>query len=98
MAQFGVHRLASGEWVVDCQTDELSNLPTRFVAPLLDPDLVPDPIKALHPIFEIDGRELLLATHASAAISRNELGDPLHSLERHRYTILNALDFLLTGV
>ena len=98
MAQFGVHRLASGELVVDCQTDELSTLPTRFVIPLLDPKQVPNPIKSLHPAFRLEDRELVLATHVGAAISRSSLGDPLYSLAAHRYTILNAIDFLITGV
>jgi toxin CcdB len=98
MPQLSVYRLATGELVVDCQADELSILPTRFVAPLLDPELVPSPIKALHPIFTVDDRELILATHAAAAISRNQLGEPLHSLAAHRYTIIKALDFLITGV
>jgi toxin CcdB len=98
MARFGVYRLASGELVVDCQTDELSTLPTRFVIPLLDRELVPNPVKGLHPVFGIEGREMLLATHAAAAMSRNHLGEPLLSLEPQRYAILNALDFLITGV
>ena len=98
MAQFQVFRLASGVLVVDCQSDDLADLPSRFVLPLLDPDQVPDPIKALHPVILIDGREMLLAAHAGAAISRNHLGKPLQSLESHRYAILSALDFLITGV
>ena len=98
MAQLSVYRLATGELVVDCQTDELESLPTRFVAPLLDPEHVPNPIKPLHPTFTIEGRKLVMATHTASAISRNALGDPLHSLEGHRYTIIKALDFLITGV
>lgn len=98
MAQFHVHRLGPEELVVDCQTDELSMFPTRFVIPLLDPDLVPNPIKPLHPVFNVDGHDLILATHAGAAISRKHLSDPLQSLAHERYAILNALDFLITGV
>ncbi len=98
MAHLDVHRLANGELVVDCQTDELAILPTRFVVPLLDPKNLPNPIKGLHPAFMIDGREHLLATHAASAIAKSRLGEPLQSLERHRYTIIKALDFLITGV
>lgn len=98
MAQFDVFRLRAGGLVLDCQSDWVDFLETRFVIPLLDPDSVPNALKGLHPAFNVEGRELLMATHLGGAVQRNELIEPLHSLERHRYTIIKALDFLITGV
>lgn len=98
MAQFDVYRVGSGELVLDCQSDWVGFLDTRFVIPLLNPDLVPNAIKGLHPAFKVDGQEFLMVTQLGAAVQRNELIEPLLSLERHRYTIIKALDFLITGV
>lgn len=98
MAQFDLYRLASGQFVIDCQAEELSTLPTRIVVPLLDPVLVPRSVKSLHPIFVIDRTERVMATHLLSAIPKTELGEALQSLERRRYDIVNALDFLITGV
>ena len=99
MAQFDVYRLASGELVVDCQSDLVSRLiNTRLVVPLFDPDGVPDRMQALHPQITVGETAYLLATQYAAAIPGKELAGPIHSLERDRYLILNALDFLLTGV
>lgn len=98
MAQFDVYRLGSGEFVLDCQSDWADFLQTRFVVPLLDPELVPAPIKGLHPTFNVEGQDLLMATQLATAVQRHELIEPLHSLERQRYTIIKALDFLITGV
>ena len=98
MAQFDVHRLGSGDFVLDCQSDCVDFLETRLVVPLLNPDLVPSAIKGLHPRFKVDGQELLMATHLATAVPRRELAEPVQSLEAQRYAILNALDFLITGV
>jgi toxin CcdB len=98
MAQFDLYRLASGQLVIDCQAEELSSLPTRIVVPLLDPAMVPRPVKSLHPIFVINRIERVMATHLLSAIPERELGEALQSFERYRYDIVNALDFLITGV
>lgn len=98
MAQYDVHRLRSGELVLDCQSDFLSALQTRLVVPLVDPQSVPGPLPRLHPQFDVDGERLLLATHLAGAIPVGELGYPVASLPDHNFTIINALDFLLTGV
>ena len=98
MAQFDVHRIPGGELVVDCQSDFLDMLQTRFVVPLVDPEIVPAPLPRLHPVFEFDGRSVLLATHLAGAVSVRELGPATGSLETASYTIQNAIDFMITGV
>jgi toxin CcdB len=97
MAQYDVHRLQSGELVLNCQSDFLGLLTTRMVVPLVDPDSVPGPLLRLHPLFEIEGNSVLLATHLAGAVPVGELGYPVASLAQHDLTIGNAIDFLIDG-
>jgi toxin CcdB len=99
MAQFDVHRLRTGELVLDCQADMVSKIiKSRFVIPLCDPETVPNAIKSLHPAFRVEGKELLLLTQLASAIPGKDLSKAVQSLESERYTIIKALDFLLTVV
>ena len=97
MSQYDVHRLRSGELMMDCQSNFLSALQTRLVIPLVDPDTVPGPLPRLHPLFEVEGDRMLLATHLAAAIPNGELGYPIASLAPYDLTIGNAIDFLVSG-
>ncbi|MBA4161379.1 MAG: CcdB-like protein [Novosphingobium sp.] len=99
MAQFDVHRLGSGMLVLDCQSDAVSDIvSTRFVVPLFDPDAVPQVIKNLHPLLRLHDGSVLMATPLATAIPAKDLPPPIASLESQRYAILNALDFLISGV
>jgi toxin CcdB len=98
MAQFDVHCLEGGLFVVDCQSDSLSHLATRVVAPLMRSGDVPAPSTRLHPVFEFRGETYLLATHLLTAMATRDLGRPVASLEAERYTIVAALDLVITGV
>ena len=99
MAQFDVHELSSGGLVLDCQSDEVSGIvATRFVVPLFEPDLVPRLMKNLHPVLKLHGGDLLMATHLATAVPVKDLSRPIASMAAERYTITNALDFLITGV
>jgi toxin CcdB len=98
MAQFDVHRIASGALVVDCQSDSLRYLATRVVAPLMRRVDVPAPTTRLHPVFEFEGETFLLATHLLTAMPTRDLGRPVASLDAERYAIVAALDMVITGV
>jgi toxin CcdB len=98
MAQFDVHRIDGGSFVVDCQSDSLAHLATHVVAPLLHTSEVPAPATRLHPVVMFGGEPYLLATHLLAAMPTRELGPAMASLDAERYTLLAALDMLLTGV
>jgi toxin CcdB len=97
MPQFDVHKAATGELVVDCQSDILSDLPTRYVIPLYDQRESGWSFSRLTPSIRFDGKSYVLATPVGAAIDVEELSRPLGSIADERYTILNAIDFLLTG-
>lgn len=99
MAQFDVHRVRGGnEFVVDCQSDFLAMLSTRFAVPLYSQPEAEWRFSRLTPNVMLEGRLYTLATPLGAAIDVQELGTPVASLSSERYTILNAIDFLLGGV
>ena len=100
MAQFDYHRRPDGQgfWV-DCQSEWMENYQTRFVIPLVASQEAPHPSAArLNPQFEIGGRTFELLTQFAGTIPVGELALPAGSLAHERYTILNAIDFLITGV
>jgi len=98
MAQFDIHRLSSGDLVVDCQSEFVDSLHTRLAVPLVDPQSVPGPLARLHPQFVVGGERVLFAAHLASAISCNEMGPVVGSLSDHYLEIIGAFDFLLTGV
>jgi toxin CcdB len=98
MAQFDVFRVRDGEeLLLDCQSNMLDPLETRFVVPLLSPDDMPKRIAKLNPRFEIDGREFFMATQGAATIPARMLGARVASLAEAHYVIVGALDMLISG-
>ena len=99
MPQFAVHQLRNRPGLVlDCQTDLLTDIETRFVVPLVAREQAPAPVRQLNPVFAIEGAEYVMLTQSAAAVRRSELGDEVASLAGYRHQIIEALDFLLTGV
>ena len=96
MARFDYYQGAAG-LLLDVQADLLADLPTRVVVPLLPWNDFPKPTKGLHPVFDIGGQRLVMATHYLAAIPVSDLGTRLGSLGDHHFVIVGALDFLLSG-
>jgi toxin CcdB len=47
---------AKGNYLLDVQTDLIEHLKTRMVVPLPPAGATPSPVKRLHPVFEIGGR------------------------------------------
>ena len=50
------------------------------------------------PVVEIDGARYVMVTQSAAALRRGDLGQVVMSLADRRHEIMNAFDFLLTGV
>jgi toxin CcdB len=101
MAQFDVYELRSEpRLVVDVQSDLISRqLDSRLVIPLFDPETANWPFQRLTPLLEIDGKPHLLATPLMIGMPKQELKRlPVASLASESYRILNAIDFLLSGV
>jgi len=98
MAQFDVFRPRDGEeLLLDCQSNFLDALETRFVVPLLGPDDMSKRIARLNPRFEIDGREFFMATQGAATIPARMIGARVTSLAEAHHEIVGALDMLISG-
>ena len=105
MPQFDVYdnpSLRSREWlpyVVDIQSNLLSDLRTRLVMPLsrvaADASQVP---RRLAPAFSVLGERLLLQPHSAASIDARLLRKPVSSLVGHAGEIRDALDAVISGV
>lgn len=105
MAQFSVYKNKNPKtktaypYLVDVQSDLLRDLRTRVVVPLVKlASLGKKPLKNLTPVLEVDGQKFVMLAPQLAGISMNDLGPEVGSLVNHRAEIINALDFLITGI
>ena len=98
MSQFDVHRArATGTLLVDCQTNFLRHLPTRFVVPLLPLNEAPIPAQRFNPIFSLNGSDYMLAPQYAGSVSAGDLGPVQDTLAEDYMRITAALDFLIGG-
>ncbi len=95
MARHDVYR-GSGVYLLDCQSDYLAGLETRFVVPLLREGEVPQ-VHRLNPIFSVEGERFVMATQLGSSVPARELRDRVGSLAHRHDAIMNAFDVLLTG-
>jgi toxin CcdB len=105
MPQFSVYKnknaatKARVPYLLDIQSNLLSELETRVVVPLYAATAVKGKaLTVLTPIFEIEGKEYVAMTPQLAGISKKELGAEVAELAARRGTIIAALDFLITGI
>ncbi len=105
MAQFTVHRnpesgsRATVPFLLDVQSDLLSELGTRAVVPLYTAAAMKGRIaRTLTPQFEVEGRQVVMVTPQLAGVALKVLGPAVGSLAAERNTIVAALDLLITGI
>ena len=100
MARFDVHGLRDGSgFVLDCQSDLLRHLETRFVVPLMPQSHAPAPlIDRLNPQFLLDGEPVVMMTQFASSLYRAALGPAIASLSDQQFEIGRAVDILLGGV
>jgi len=104
MAQFDVHRNPAGQgrenipYVVDIQSDLLSNLPTRLIAPLIRASAFGTPVGGLHPRFVVEDNAVIMLTTEIGVLPPRALGGTVASLEDRRHEIVGAVDMLVTGI
>jgi toxin CcdB len=103
MAQFDVYKnrnAASSKafpLLVDVQSPLLNELTTRVAIPLSAASATAV-IDTLKPLVKLDGVPYLLVTSELAAISLRSLTTRVGNLEAHRFEIIAAIDFLLSGI
>jgi toxin CcdB len=103
MAQFDVHRNPEQgrediPYVVDIQSDLLSDLPTRLVAPLVRASGFGPPVGRLHPRFVVEDSPVIMLTTELGVLPPRALGGAVASLAGHRHEIVGAIDMLITGI
>lgn len=97
MARFDVYPDGEGGYLLDCQSDILSALDSRFVVPLRSPHAHDTSDRRLNPRFSLLGEELVMLTHFAAAVPARMLRQPVASLVAKEYEIGRALDVLTAG-
>lgn len=98
MAQFSVYTSPSSTaLLLDVQADLLDPLNTRVVVPLMPIAEAPKAARRLNPVFDIDGRRLVMVTQFLSAVRVSELGPSVAKIEHRRDEITAALDMLFQG-
>ena len=105
MAQYDVypnpnpHSRDRVPYVVDVQSELLSELRTRLVLPLsrVGADMAHAP-RRLSPLFTVAGQRLALLPQVAAGLDAKLLRKPVASLAAHAGELRDALDAVLSGV
>lgn len=98
MARFDLYRPKDGdELLLDCQSDALGELDSRFVVPLLPTNYINCKFLRLNPEFQVGSDRFVLATQSAATVPVRMLGSRIGSLSQEHDRIMSALDMLLTG-
>ncbi|KNZ33454.1 MAG: hypothetical protein AD742_06030 [Methylibium sp. NZG] len=105
MAQFDVFENPSPRaregfpYLVDMQSTQLRQLPTRLMMPLQRLSRAPVGLpRRLGMAVTIEGERLYLAPHQCAAVPLKLLGKPLLSLSTDQHVLRDALDAVVSGV
>ena len=105
MAQFDVYRNTNPAsrtriaCLLDIQSDLLDSLSTRVVVPLCKPELLKGKLAdRLNPVFEVEGRRMVMLTPELAGVSAKNLGAPIANLAGERRAIIAALDLVISGI
>lgn len=105
MAQFSVYQNKNSQskkefpLLLDVQTNLLDALQTTVVIPLKKFESNKDNVLTqLTPIIKIDNVDYVALTPQLAGIQRKALGKHITIIEYARADVVNALDFLFTGI
>lgn len=98
MPKYDVFPNPSGDgYLLDVQTDLLSDLNTRVVVPLLPKTVAPIPAARLNPVFLIEGEQVVMVTQFMAAVPTGILKSPVGNLDDSFEQITVAVDMLMQG-
>lgn len=101
MSQFDVHRNTAGlrrtvPYVVTVQSKRFDAWRSRVIIPLVDRQAEPPIDPELNPVFNIEGRPVVLHPLQIVAVRRNVLGDCVCSLSDDSDRIIAAIDLLIS--
>lgn len=105
MPQFAAHKNTNPTtrrtypFLLDIQSDLLSELQTRVVVPLAERRAVSGAaVENLMPLVEVGGKTYIAMVPQLAGVARAELGAVVETCEASRQDVVAALDFLITGI
>ena len=105
MAQFDVYRnpnpatRARMPYLLDVQSGLLDPIATRVVVPLCKPQVLRGKAaERLNPVFEVEGRKVVMLTPELAGVPSKSVGERVGNLASERAAIVAALDMLFTGI
>jgi toxin CcdB len=98
MPKYDIFPNPSGDgFLLDVQSDLLSDLNTRVVVPLLTIASAPKPATRLNPTFEIHGERVVMVTQFIAAVPVGMLASSIANIETDFEKITAAVDMLMQG-
>ncbi|WP_319544483.1 CcdB family protein [Ruegeria conchae] len=98
MPKYDVFPNPSGDgFLLDVQSDLLSDLNTRVVVPLLPKPYAPKPATRLNPEFMIMDEPVVMVTQFMAAVPTGVLKSPVGNLVDEFEKITVAVDMLMQG-
>jgi len=98
VAQFDIHSIAGHGLVVDCQSDLLSDLRSRIVAPLREPDEPSVSKSRLNPLVTVHQTDYRVAVQFLRAVDSRLLGEKIGSLLDYEYDVKAAIDMVVSGL
>ena len=98
MPKYDVFPSPSGDgYLLDVQTDLLSDLNTRVVVPLLPTSRAPKPATRLNPIFDLEGQPVVMVTQFMAAVPIGILKISVGRLDEEFEQVTPAIEMLMQG-
>lgn len=103
MAQFDVYinpdtaSRKRAPFLINLQSDRLSELSTRLIAPLVPRELLNGGVPSLHLPAKIDNRALLVSIPEMASAPQSLLTKWVTNLSHMRQDIVSAIDLLVVG-
>jgi toxin CcdB len=86
-------------YLVDVQSDLLAALTTRLVVPFAAADAAGDRLpRRMCPIFEIDGRKMVLVPQEAGPVPALSLRQSVASLRGESLRVIDAIDTVISGV
>ena len=98
MAQFDVYSIEGHGLVVDCQSDLLSDLRSRVVSPLREPDEPSVSKSRLNPLVTMHRTEYRVAIQFLRAVDVRRLREKVGSLLNYEYDLKAAIDMVVSGL
>ncbi|MFK7838505.1 MAG: CcdB family protein [Sulfitobacter sp.] len=98
MSKYDLHPTRAGKsYLLDLQTDLLEVQRTRMMVPVLPAQEVPQRVKALHPMIDVEGERFVLATHLMGAVPLSLLLPPIGNLSDRADEFTRAINLLFQG-